>query len=149
MFCTLPYRFVVPLPIRETEVRDFSAEHWKQLDVTGMVTHDLTPHEVGQALALKERYPGLFANDCFGFVTARVHSGILLTGDALLRKAATKNGLRARLILVRKYSKVLCQLMFGILTMTADQRIRLALWVHSLQPFSIKPAMLRLEWAGV
>ena len=52
-------------------------------------------------------------------------------------------------MLVREYSKVLCQLMFGILTMTADQRIRLTLWVHSLQPFSIKPARLRLEWAGL
>ena len=99
VLCNLPYRFVVPLPIRETEVRDFSTEQWKQLDVAGVVTHDLTPHEVGQALALKERHPGLSANDCFCYVTAVVHSGMLLTGDAELRKIATNNGLRVHGVL--------------------------------------------------
>lgn len=99
VLCNLPYRFVVPLPIRKSEVPDFSTEQWKQLDVAGMVTHDLTPSEIGQALALKTRHPGLSANDCFCFVTTLVYSGILLTGDALLRKTAINNGLRVHGVL--------------------------------------------------
>ena len=53
----LPYRFVVPLPVRESEVLDFSEQQWRHLDDGGMVTHDLTPAEVAQALALKRRHP--------------------------------------------------------------------------------------------
>ena len=60
----------------------------------GVITHDLTPEEVGQALVVKGRHPGLSANDCFCLVTARVYPGILLTGDALLRRVAAGNGLR-------------------------------------------------------
>ena len=99
VLCTLPYRFVVPLPVRESEVLDFSNEQWRQLDDTGMITHDLTPDEVAQALALKKRHPALSANDCFCFVTALAHPGILLTGDALLRRVATDNGLRVHGVL--------------------------------------------------
>lgn len=99
VLCDLPYRFIVPVPVRETEVLDFSTEQWKQLDVAGMVTHDLPPNEVGQALALKARHPGLSANDCFCYVTADVHSAILLTGDLLLRKVATNSGMRVHGVL--------------------------------------------------
>ncbi len=28
----LPYRFVVPLPVRESEILDFSDNQWQQLD---------------------------------------------------------------------------------------------------------------------
>ena len=97
--CDLPYRFIVPLPVRESEVLDFSNRQWRQLDDSGMVTHDLTPNEVAQALALKGRHPGLSANDCFCLVTALVHPGILLTGDALLRRVATGTGLRVHGVL--------------------------------------------------
>ena len=83
----LPYRFVVPLP------------QWRQLDDAGMITHDLTPDEVAQALALKERRPALSANDSLCFVTALTHDGILLTGDALLRRVATESGLRVHGVL--------------------------------------------------
>ena len=95
----LPYRFVVPLPVRESEVLDFSNEQWRQLDDAGMITHDLTPDEVAQALALKQRHPALSANDSFCFVTALAHHGILLTGDALLRRVATYSGLRVHGVL--------------------------------------------------
>ena len=93
VLCNLPYRLVVPLPVRESEVLDFSNEQWQQLDDAGMITHDLTPDEVAQALALKQRYPALSANDSLCFVTALVHHGILLTGDALLRRVATDSGI--------------------------------------------------------
>ena len=78
VLCNLPYRFVVPLPVRESEVPDFSNEQWQRLDDAGMITYDLTPDEVGQALTLKERHPALSANDSLCFVAARSHRGILL-----------------------------------------------------------------------
>ena len=56
VLCKLPYRFAVPLPIREAEVRDFFVEDWEQLDGAGMVTYDLTPSEVAHAFALKAHY---------------------------------------------------------------------------------------------
>ena len=99
VLCNLPYRFVVPLPVRESEVLDFSNKQWRKLDDAGMITHDLAPDEVAQALELKKRHPALSANDCFCFVTALVHHGILLTGDAQLRRVATDNGRRVHGVL--------------------------------------------------
>lgn len=99
VFCNLPYHFVIPLTVREIEVLSLSKVQWKALDDSGMITHDLAPNEVGQALALKQRYPGLSANDCICHVTAMNKSAILLTGDALLRKVATQNGLRVHGVL--------------------------------------------------
>ncbi|MDE2911545.1 MAG: type II toxin-antitoxin system VapC family toxin [Paracoccaceae bacterium] len=97
--CDLPYRFVIPLPVRVSEVLGLSEAEWQALDKAGMITHDLTAEEVGQALEVKERHPGLSANDCFCLVTARVYPGILLTGDALLRKVAEGRGMRVHGVL--------------------------------------------------
>ena len=97
--CDLPYRFVIPLPVRASEVLDLSEAEWQALDEAGMITHDLTPEEVGQALAVKGRHPGLSANDCFCLVTARAYPGVLLTGDALLRRVAAEDGLRVHGVL--------------------------------------------------
>ena len=99
VICALPYRLVVPLPVRESELLRISDSQWRQLDGAGLVTHDLMPEEVGLALDLKSRRPALSANDCFCYVTAVVHSGILLTGDALLRKVASADGLRVHGVL--------------------------------------------------
>ena len=99
ILCNLPYRFVVPLPVRESEVLDFSSQQWRQLDDAGMITHNLTPDEVDQALELKKRHPALSANDCFCCVTALAYPGILLTGDALLRRVASDKGLRVHGVL--------------------------------------------------
>lgn len=99
VLCNLPYRFIVPLPIRESEVLDFSNQQWKHLDDNGMITHDLTPEEVKQAFEFKKYHPSLSSNDCFCYVTARVHAGMLLTGDALLRRIACENGLRVHGVL--------------------------------------------------
>jgi len=99
VLCDLPYRFVVPLPVRELEVLDFSEQQWQQLDAAGMITYDLAPKEVAQALKVKEHHPALSANDCFCLVSALIHSGILLTGDAQLRKAANNKNLRVHGVL--------------------------------------------------
>ncbi|MXZ23703.1 MAG: type II toxin-antitoxin system VapC family toxin [Caldilineaceae bacterium SB0665_bin_21] len=95
----LPYRLIIPLPIRASELLDFSDRQWQRLDAQGMITHDLTPTEVAQALMLKERYRALSANDCFCLVAALANRGILLTGDALLRKVAVSEGLRVHGVL--------------------------------------------------
>ena len=99
VFGKLPYRLVVPLPVRESEILDFSEAQWQALDAAGLITHDLTPDEIAQALALKARHPALSANDCFCHVTADTHAGILLTGDRLLRNVASDDGLRVHGVL--------------------------------------------------
>ena len=97
--CRLPYEFIVPLPIRESEILNFSDEDWRALDSTGMLTYDLRPEEVEAAFAVKRRYPVLSANDCICFVTTRIRHAILLTGDAQLARAARGNGLRVHGVL--------------------------------------------------
>ncbi len=97
--CDLPYRLVIPLPVRASEVLDLSEAEWKALNEAGMITHDLTGEEVGQALVVKGRHPGLSTNDCFCLVTATVYFGILLTGDALLRRVAAGSGMRVHGVL--------------------------------------------------
>ena len=95
----LPHQFVVPLPVREFEVIDFSGEQWRKLDKAGLITHNLTPNEVAQALSMKERHSSLSANDSFCLATAVAYNGILLTGDSLLRKTAIGYGLRVHGVL--------------------------------------------------
>lgn len=88
VLCRLPYRMIVPLPIRSSELLDFSDEHWRVLDSGGMVTYDLTANEVTAAFAAKTRNPALSANDCFCLVTAQINEAVLLTGDARLASTA-------------------------------------------------------------
>ena len=40
--CDLPYRFVIPLPVRASEVLDLSEAEWQALDEAGVITHDLS-----------------------------------------------------------------------------------------------------------
>ena len=96
---SLPYRLAVPLPVRRSEILDFADDDWYHLDSNGLLTYDLDADEVHAAFAVKKCYPALSANDCFCYVTAHSHSGILLTGDALLRRVATENGLRVHGVL--------------------------------------------------
>ena len=85
----LPYRFIVPLPIRMEEFLDFTPQEWRMLEDGGLTTYDLPGEEVVQVFALKREHSRLSANDCFALVTAACQeNGILLTGDSLLRKIA-------------------------------------------------------------
>ena len=93
VLCDLPYRLIVPLPVRASEVLDFSDQQWRQLDDHGLIIYDLTPAEVTQAFGFRGRHRALSANDCFCLVTALANRGILLTGDALLRRVAAEKGL--------------------------------------------------------
>ncbi|MCA0998559.1 type II toxin-antitoxin system VapC family toxin [Alloyangia pacifica] len=96
----LPYQFIVPLPIREEELLDFTAEEWRMLEDGGFVTYDLPSEEVAQVFALKREHSRLSANDCFALVTTSCQDrGILLTGDNLLRKVATARAVRVHGVL--------------------------------------------------
>ena len=66
----LPYQFIVPLPIREEELLDFTPEEWRMLEGGGLATYDLPGEEVALAMALKRECRDLSANDCFAPVTA-------------------------------------------------------------------------------
>ena len=88
----LPYRFVVPHPIREDELLYFTTKEWMRLENKGLETYDLPGNQTEEASVLKNQHPGLSAYDCFTFVTAKYHEGsILLTGDGYLRRIAEKN----------------------------------------------------------
>ena len=78
----LPCRFVVPLPIREEELLDF------------------TDQEVAEAFAVKRQHSRLSANDCFALVATAHHAdGVLLTGDGTLRKVAASRDVRVHGVL--------------------------------------------------
>lgn len=86
---SLPFQFVIPFPVRASELLDFTAQEWQMLDDSGVETYDLEPDAVAEAFAVKARHPGLSANDCFCLVsTMRRERAVLLTGDAQLRRAA-------------------------------------------------------------
>jgi len=85
----LPFEFVVPYPIRESELLTLTPQDWQMLDESGVETYDLEPDAVTEAFAIKAQHPGLSANDCFCLVaTLRRRDSILLTGDAQLRQVA-------------------------------------------------------------
>ena len=62
----LPYRFIVPLPIREEELLDFTAQEWRMLEDGGLATYDLPGEEVARVFALKREHSRLSANDGSG-----------------------------------------------------------------------------------
>lgn len=96
----LPFRFLVPLPVRVNELLDLTPEEWGALDAAGLETFDLPSGLVSQALAIRAEQPKLSANDCFCLATTQAHDGaILLTGDALLRRTAAEGGLRVHGVL--------------------------------------------------
>jgi predicted nucleic acid-binding protein len=95
----LPYRLIIPLPVRESELLRLSAEDWAMLDA-GVVVYDLPPEQVAEAMQLRQSHAGLSANDCFCLVAARHHEpAILLTGDRQLRTVAAFDGRRVHGVL--------------------------------------------------
>jgi len=95
----LPYRLVIPLPVRESELIRFTPQEWAVLDA-GIAIFDLPPERVAEAFSVKATFPTLSANDCFCLVTTRCHEdAILLTGDGLLRGVAADDGRRVHGVL--------------------------------------------------
>ena len=96
----LPYRFIVPLPIREEELLGFTSQEWRMLEDGGFGTYDLPEEKMVRVVALKREHGRLSANDCFALVTAAIHDdAILLTGDGLLREVATARAVRVHGVL--------------------------------------------------
>lgn len=96
----VPFRFIVPLSIRESELFQFTPREWALLDCGGMETLDLSPERMKDVFALKQRHSRLSANDCICLVTTLCHEdGILLTGDRLLRSVAEQAGVRVHGVL--------------------------------------------------
>lgn len=96
----LPYRFIVPLPIRHSELLEFTAQEWQLLNDDGMEIFDLPPERVSESIHVKSAFPRLSANDCFCVVATRCHeNGVLLTGDSLLRRVASAQGLKVHGVL--------------------------------------------------
>ena len=96
----LPYRFVVPLPIREDELLEFTTQDWRLLENGGLQTYNLPGNQVAKVSAVKREHVRLSANDCFALVTAACwKNSILLTGDRLLRTVARERNLRVHGVL--------------------------------------------------
>lgn len=96
----LPYRFIVPLPVREEELLQFTPQELRMLEDGGLTTYDLPNEEVARVSALKREHSHLSANDCFALVTTTCQEdGILLTGDGLLRRVAAEHGVRVHGVL--------------------------------------------------
>ena len=97
---SLPFRFIVPLPVRVSELLDFTDQEWRMLDDGGVVTHDLEAEGIADALTLKSTYPRLSANDCICLATTmRQDNAVLLTGDGLLRSVADSREVRVHGVL--------------------------------------------------
>lgn len=96
----LPYRFIVPYPIRVEELLDFTADDWAMLEGGGMEVYDLPPVQMIEVFSARRATPQLSAYDCMCLVSTRHHdNGILLTGDMQLRKAAQAEDLRTHGVL--------------------------------------------------
>ena len=50
----LPYRFLIPLPIRYEEILDFTPQEWRMLEDNGLQTYDLAGEQVAKVVALKK-----------------------------------------------------------------------------------------------
>lgn len=89
----LPYRFIVPLPIRENELRHFTSRELQILDDGGMEVYNLSSEEIVEVANLMQEVPQLTPYDCMALITAfGQENSTLLTGDRLLRKTATERG---------------------------------------------------------
>lgn len=96
----LPYRFIVPYPIRESELLNFTQLEWDMLEAGGMESYDLPPAQMTEVMEARQTHRRLSAYDCMCLVSARHHqNSILLTGDRLLKKAARGAELRTHGVL--------------------------------------------------
>ena len=90
----LPYRFLVPPPVRYSELLHLTASDWRCLEDAGLETSDPSLEQVAEALAVRRQHPVLSPADCACLVEARHHrNGMLLTGDRRLRRVAEAIGI--------------------------------------------------------
>ena len=90
----LPHCFIVPPPVRHSEMLDLTDWEWRGLEDAGLVAPDPPFEQVAEALALRTHYPSLSLVDCACLVEARHRdNAVLLTGDRRLRRLAEAAGL--------------------------------------------------------
>jgi predicted nucleic acid-binding protein len=89
----LPFDFVIPDVIFAQELLDLGTYVSRDLIRLGFRIGALGGDDTGRALAyFREHRRQLSLNDCFALRFAEVHGGILMTGDANLRKIADASG---------------------------------------------------------
>ena len=93
----LPYRFVIPLPVRYSEMLDLTVQDWQRLEAGGLETIDLSPEQVLEAWQIGQKNPDIPASDCFSLVTVgHRNDGVLLTGDQRLCRVSRETGVQVR-----------------------------------------------------
>ena len=93
----LPYRFVIPLPVRYSEMLEFTVQDWQRLEARGLETIDLSPEQVLEAWRIGQENPDIPPSDCFSLVTVGHHNdGMLLTADQRLCRVASEAGVQVR-----------------------------------------------------
>lgn len=96
----LPYTFIMPAPLFNDEWLSLNAVEKTRLCDLGLEIRDLPGPMVERAAAYFNRHRRLRLNDCFALVLAEeTEEGMLLTGDALLRRVAEDNDVEARGVL--------------------------------------------------
>lgn len=86
----LPYEFIVPDLLYETELLDWMGPELVEL---GLRVEELKPHEIARAIELKRHKSMLSTPDVFAFCLAAERGWTLLTGDGALRGEATRQDL--------------------------------------------------------
>lgn len=81
----LPYEFIVPDVLYETELLDWMGPELVEM---GLGVAELDPHETQRATLLKREQARLSTPDVFAFCLAAERGWTLLTGDGALRKEA-------------------------------------------------------------
>ena len=96
----LPYRFVIPAPVRHSEVLNLTDLEWRYLDAAGLETLDPLLEHATEVLEARREHAGLSLVDCACLVAARHHeNSVLLTADKRLRRVAQSEGQRVHGVL--------------------------------------------------
>ncbi|WP_152982767.1 hypothetical protein [Acidiphilium sp. JA12-A1] len=90
----LPFEFVIPDVILTEELLDLRSYTAADLPRLGFRIGELEGQDTYEAFTYYRTYrANLSLNDCFALRVAEIRSGILMTGDAWLRKVAADRGI--------------------------------------------------------
>jgi len=99
-FINLPYEIIIPDTLFQEELLNFSEAEKNLLLKGGLGVIELPGEGVLRAQEIEAGFPALSIHDCFAFTLAeRNPECILLTGDANLRKVASKNDIEVHGVL--------------------------------------------------
>lgn len=83
----LPYQFVIPEDLFESELLSFTEDEKRLLIALGLKTQDLDPGQMQLAYDHRQAKPALTVRDCYALALAETtEQAILLTGDRNLRQ---------------------------------------------------------------